>query len=88
MAEPCDPLHAAKLDRPQDQPLGRVSLEAGMAVIRLPLDQIHGLRVSLEPCPCRATKSTATADIRQRLSASLGRLESLRRVRPPGAAAS
>lgn len=68
--------------------LGRVSIEDGMAVIRLPLDQIHGLRVALEPCPCRASKSTATADIRQRLSASLGRLESLRRARPPGAAAS
>ena len=52
-----------------------VRVEDGMAVIRLPLDQVHGLRVALAECPCRAPKSTMTMDIRQRLATALGKLE-------------
>lgn len=82
MSEPYDPVHAEKLDRLADGPqLGRVSLEEGMAVIRLPLEQVHGLRVALAPCPCRATKSAATDDIRARLVRSLGTLQARRRGR-------
>ena len=57
-------------------PLGKVSIEDGMAVIRLPLSDLHGLRVALEPCPCRSTKSHTTSEIRQRLVKGLGILAS------------
>ena len=53
---------------------GSVRVEDGMAVIRIPLSEIHGLRVALAPCPCRAAKSTATADVRDRLAKALGRI--------------
>ena len=56
--------------------LGSVAVEDGMAVIRLPLSQVHALRVALAPCPCRAPKSRSTNDIRQRLARSLGTLDS------------
>ena len=58
----------------QTPPGPSVRIEAGMAVIRIPIDQIHGLRVALAECPCRATKSTATRSIRQRLERALGML--------------
>ena len=51
-----------------------VKVEAGMCVIRLPLTDIHGLRVALAECPCRAAKSIETASIRQRLAKALGRV--------------
>ena len=53
---------------------GSVKVEEGMAVIRIPLSEVHGLRVALGPCPCTAPKSTATADVRQRLAVALGRI--------------
>ncbi|WP_282029469.1 hypothetical protein [Paracoccus marcusii] len=45
-----------------------------MAVIRLPLSEVHGLRVVLADCPCRATKSTGTTTIRRALDRALARL--------------
>lgn len=39
-----------------------------MAVIYVPADEIHGLLVALQPCPCKGPKSKATADIRKRLA--------------------
>ena len=57
---------------------GRVTIEGGMAVIRIPLSEIHGLRVALHPCPCKAAKSTATAEIRDRLDKALARLGGVR----------
>lgn len=53
---------------------GSVRVEGGYAVIRVPLDRLHALRVALEECPCKAAKSTATADIRAQLRAALARL--------------
>lgn len=52
-----------------------VRVEGGVVVIRLPLSEVHGLRVALAECPCRAPKSIATATIRQRLAAALGRIK-------------
>lgn len=49
-----------------------------MAVIRVPIDEIHGLRVALQRCPCAASKSNATAEIRERLDRALGKLEGAR----------
>ena len=43
----------------------------GHAVIRIPLDQVHGLRVALAPCPCRAVKSDATSATRSALDKAL-----------------
>lgn len=54
--------------------LGSVKVEEGMAVIRIPLSEVHGLRVALQPCPCVGPKSIATADVRQRLAMALGRI--------------
>ena len=59
----------------EQHPLPAVRVEAGFAVIRIPLDQVHGLRVALADCPCRAPKSFATADLRQRLARALGQLQ-------------
>lgn len=59
----------------EEKPLGKLSIEDGMAVIRIPMEEVHGLRVALEPCPCRAPKSHTTAKIRRRLAKSLGVLQ-------------
>lgn len=56
-------------------PTASVKYEDGYAVIRIPMTEVHGLRVALSPCPCRATKSTQTANIRARLDKALARLE-------------
>lgn len=45
--------------------------EDGFAVIRIPLEDVHSLRVALAPCPCRAAKSTSTSTIRERLCKGL-----------------
>lgn len=58
----------------EDKPLPSVRIEDGFAVIRLPLDDVHGMRVALAECPCKASKSFATMDIRQRLARALGQL--------------
>ena len=43
----------------------------GHAVIRIPLDEVHGLRVALAECPCRAVKSEATTATRRALDRAL-----------------
>lgn len=53
---------------------GSITREGQFAVIRVPLDDVHALRVALEECPCKHTKSIATQNIRKRLSQGLGRL--------------
>ncbi len=55
--------------------------DGDMVVIRLPRGDADDLRVGLAPCPCKATKSTATSDIRARLSKALGRLSFMARTR-------
>ena len=45
--------------------------EDGYAVIRIPVEEVHGLRVALAPCTCRTSKSTATNNIRERLARAL-----------------
>ena len=55
-------------------PTASVRVEDGHAVIRIPLAEVHGLRVALAECPCRAPKATSTATIRQRLDRALARL--------------
>ena len=73
MTEPYDPVHAPKLDRAARiaEKHGHVRVQDGMAVIYVPADEMHGLLVALQPCPCKGPKSKATADIRQRLADAL-----------------
>ena len=52
----------------------RVNKEDGMAVIRIPMDQVHALRVALEPIAQGVPTSTATKDFRDRLSKALAKL--------------
>lgn len=59
----------------QQEPGASVRVEGDMAVIRIPLAEVHGLRVALAECPCRAAKSNETANIRQRLVKALGRVK-------------
>lgn len=53
--------------------LGSIKREGDEVVIRLPADDAHSLCVALQPCPCKATKSNATANIRTRLAKGLMR---------------
>lgn len=48
--------------------------EDGYAMIRIPIEEVHALRVALSPCPCRSAKSISTGTIRQRLYRALGRI--------------
>lgn len=41
--------------------------------LRVPVDAIHALRVSLQPCPCRAPKSNSAADVRAEMYQALKR---------------
>jgi hypothetical protein len=50
------------------------------AVIRIPMSEVHGLRVALEPCPCRGSKTISTANIRKRLADVLARVDDVRRI--------
>lgn len=54
---------------------GSVTKEGDYAVIRLPLSEVHGLRVALEECPCKAPKSDGTKNVRQILKQALGRID-------------
>jgi len=54
---------------------GSVKREGDFAVIKVPMSEVHGLRVVLSGCPCRATKSTPTQNVRDRLDKALARLE-------------
>ncbi|MGR3823832.1 hypothetical protein [Salipiger marinus] len=50
---------------------GSITREGGFVVIRIPEDEVHGLVVSLEPCPCRASKSTSGVNLRARIAKGL-----------------
>lgn len=54
---------------------GSVRREGDMVVIRVPVEDVHSLRVALAPCPCKGAKSASTASIRDRLSKALARVE-------------
>ena len=82
MSEDYDPTNGEKLDASVPEALGRLSIEGDIGVIRIPLSQIHALRVALQPCPCRGTKSTATTDMRQRLEKALAQLQAKGGHRP------
>lgn len=41
-------------------------------IITVPVEDAQSLRVALQPCPCRASKSASTAGIRERFVRGLG----------------
>lgn len=55
-------------------PVSSIRTDGDFAVIRIHRSRVHELRVALAPCPCRATKSTATADVRADLEKALSRV--------------
>lgn len=52
---------------------GSIKRDGDYLVIRLPVSEVHGLRVALQPCSCRAAKSNATAGIRDKLDKGLAK---------------
>jgi len=64
-------------DNPDE--LGSITQEGSMAVIRIPMSEIHGLRVALRPCTCKAAKSISTSTIRERFDKGLARLQAKKR---------
>ena len=50
-----------------------VAREGDYIVIRLPVEEAHGFRIALQPCPCKAAKSTSTADIRVRMDKAIAK---------------
>ena len=52
-----------------------VTLDGEYAVIRIPMNEVHGLRVALAPCPCKGPKAEGTSSIRDNLSRALARLQ-------------
>lgn len=41
-------------------------------IVTIPVSEAQALRIALQPCPCKATKSHATAAIRDRFVRGLG----------------
>lgn len=54
-------------------PRGSITRDGEYVVIRVPVSEVHPLRVALQPCPCRGAKSAGTAAIRDRLDRGLAR---------------
>lgn len=53
--------------------MNAIRREGEQIVIRLDAADAHSLQVALSPCPCRATKSNGTQEIRERLATGLAR---------------
>lgn len=51
----------------------RIVVEEDHTVIYVPNEDVHGLIVALEECPCRSNKANSTKTIRQRLVQGLQR---------------
>jgi hypothetical protein len=51
-----------------------VNVEGDFAVIRIPLEDVHSLRVALKPCQCKTARSLSTQNIRTRLVDALAKL--------------
>jgi hypothetical protein len=61
---------------------GTIRRNGDFAEIRIPMSEVHSLRVALQPCPCKGSKSVATASIREALDKGLGRLQARPMHRP------
>lgn len=57
--------------------------EGDHVIVTIPIEEVHELRVALQPCPCKSTKSHATTRIRERFVRGLGMaVESKEKQRP------
>ena len=54
---------------------GSITREGDMAVIRIPMAEVHALRVALKPIRVGEPTSTSAQGIRDRLDRALARLE-------------
>jgi len=52
-----------------------IKREGDHAVIRIPMSEVHDLRVALEECPCKAPKSINGIERRKALASGLAKLE-------------
>lgn len=62
---------------------GTITRHGNMVRIEMPIEDVHSLRVSLQPCPCKAPKSHATASIRAWLNRGLARAMFGKPAKPP-----
>lgn len=46
--------------------------EGNKIIIETPIEEAQSLRIALQPCPCKHTKSAKTAEIRSRFVKGLG----------------
>lgn len=46
--------------------------EGDNVIVTIPVEEVHDLRVALQPCPCKSTKSHATTRLRERFVKGLG----------------
>ena len=51
----------------------KITRAQGGLNIFLPIEDVHALRIALQPCPCKAAKSNKTADTRTRLERGLAK---------------
>ena len=58
---------------------GTITREGEDAVIRLPMAEVHELRVSLQPCTCKMPKAKAGMTIRDRIEKGLAMLQGVAR---------
>ena len=54
---------------------GSIKRDGDYAVIRIPLEDVHSLRVALRPVKTGETTSNSTQNIRDRLDKGLAKLE-------------
>lgn len=46
--------------------------EGDNVIVTIPIKEVIALRIALQPCPCRSTKSNATRETRERFVKGLG----------------
>ena len=63
--------------------IGSVKREGDYAVIRIPLAEVHSLRVALAPCPCKGHKTISTGQIRDRLERALATVDATSNIPDP-----
>lgn len=54
-------------------PARSISREGDTVVIKMPIGDVHDLRVALAPCPCKAPKSNGTTAIREAFAKALAK---------------
>lgn len=59
--------------------------EGENVIVTIPVEEVHELRVALQPCPCKSTKSHATTRLRERFVKGLGMaVDGKKKTQPKG----